>query len=63
MSDRHVVPGQQGWLVEKDNAQRPSAKAAAPAEAVKRAAEIVANDGRAAALLRLTRAPQVCDTH
>jgi hypothetical protein len=45
MSDRHVVPAEDGWLVEKDNARRPSAKTATQAEAVKRAVEIVANDG------------------
>ena len=45
MSDRHVVPAEDGWRVEKDNARRPSAKAATQAEAVKRAVEIVANDG------------------
>lgn len=45
MSDRHVVPAEDGWHVEKDNARRPSAKTATQAEAVKRAVEIVANDG------------------
>lgn len=45
MSDRHVVPAESGWQVEKDNAKRPSAKVPTQAEAVKRAVEIVANDG------------------
>ena len=45
MSDRHVVPSEDGWNVEKDNAQRPSAKAPTQAEAIKRAVEIVSNDG------------------
>jgi hypothetical protein len=45
MSDRHVVPAEDGWQVEKDHAQRPSAKTATQAEAVSRALEIVANDG------------------
>ncbi len=45
MSDRHVVAADNGWHVEKNGAQRPSAKAPTQAEAVKRAVEIVANDG------------------
>ncbi len=45
MSDRHVVPAESGWQVEKVNAKRPSAKAPTQAEAVQRAMEIVANDG------------------
>lgn len=45
MRDRHVVPAESGWQVEKENAKRPSAKAPTQAEAVKRAVEIVANDG------------------
>ena len=45
MPDRHVVPAESGWQVEKDDAKRPSAKAPTQAEAVKRAVEIVANDG------------------
>lgn len=45
MSDRHVVPAESGWQVEKENAKRPSAKAPTQAEAVTRAVEIVANDG------------------
>jgi hypothetical protein len=45
MSDRHVVPVEDGWQVEKDHAQRASAKTATQAEAITRAAEIVANDG------------------
>ncbi|MGQ0482007.1 MAG: DUF2188 domain-containing protein [Pseudonocardia sp.] len=45
MSDRHVVPADNGWHVEKDDAQRPSARTATQAEAIKRAVEIVANDG------------------
>ncbi len=45
MPDRHVVPAESGWQVEKEDAKRPSAKAPTQAEAVKRAVEIVANDG------------------
>jgi hypothetical protein len=45
MSDRHVVPVEDGWHVEKEHAQRASAKAPTQAEAIKRAVEIVANDG------------------
>lgn len=45
MSDRHVVPAETGWQVEKADAKRPSAKTPTQAEAVNRAVEIVANDG------------------
>lgn len=45
MSDRHVVPAEDGWHVEKEGAQRASARAATQAEAITRALEIVANDG------------------
>lgn len=45
MSDRHVVPAEDGWHVEKNEAQRASAKTPTQAEAIKRAVEIVANDG------------------
>ena len=45
MPDRHVVPAESGWQVEKDGAKRASAKAPTQAQAVKRAVEIVANDG------------------
>ena len=45
MSDRHVVPAEDGWHVEKDHAQRASAKTPTQAEAIARAVEIVANDG------------------
>lgn len=45
MSDRHVVPADDGWHVEKKGAQRASARAATQAEAIMRALEIVANDG------------------
>lgn len=45
MSDRHVVPAEAGWQVEKADAKRPSAKAPTQAEAIARAVEIVANDG------------------
>ncbi|GLZ50088.1 hypothetical protein Acsp06_62730 [Actinomycetospora sp. NBRC 106375] len=45
MSDRHVVPAEDGWHVEKDDAQRASAKTPTQAEAISRAVEIVANDG------------------
>lgn len=45
MSDRHVKPADDGWSVEKPDAQRPSAKTPTQAEAIKRAVEIVANDG------------------
>ena len=45
MADRHVVPVADGWHVEKDKAQRASAKVATRAEAVTRATEIISNDG------------------
>jgi hypothetical protein len=45
MSDRHVRPGENGWHVEKPDAKRPSAVTDTQAEAIKRALEIVANDG------------------
>lgn len=45
MSDRHVVPADTGWQVEKADAKRPSATAPTQVEAVTRAVEIVANDG------------------
>ena len=45
MSDRHVKPTDDGWAVEKPDAQRPRVKTPTQAEAVKRAVEIVANDG------------------
>src|ERR1700744_569892 len=45
MSDRHVVPAEAGWHVEKDHAQRASAKTPTQAEAISRAVEIVAHDG------------------
>ena len=45
MSERHVTPTDDGWAVEKPDAQRPSAKTPTQAEAIKRAVEIVVNDG------------------
>jgi hypothetical protein len=45
MSDRHVMPAPDGWQVEKDGGRRPSAKAPTQVEAIRRAVEIVANDG------------------
>lgn len=45
MADRHVVPAETGWQVEKPDAKRPSAKTPTQAEAITRAVEIVANDG------------------
>jgi hypothetical protein len=45
MTDRHVLPADQGWHVEKEHAQRPSAKTATQAEAITRATELVTNDG------------------
>lgn len=45
MADRHVKPVDDGWSVEKENAQRPSARTPTQAEAITRAVEIIANDG------------------
>ena len=45
MADRHVKPVDDGWTVEKEDAQRPSARTSTQAEAITRAVEIIANDG------------------
>lgn len=45
MGDRHVVHTDRGWRVRKENAGRPSASADTQADAVRRAIEIVGNDG------------------
>lgn len=45
MADRHVKPVEDGWAVEKKDAQRPSARTTSQAEAITRAVEIIANDG------------------
>lgn len=45
MTERHVVPVGDSWQVEKEDAKRPSAKAATEAQAVIRATQIVANEG------------------
>lgn len=42
---RHVVSGEKGWHVEKENARRPSATAPTQTAAIARATEIVANNG------------------
>ena len=54
MSDRHVVPVEDGWHVEKDHAQRASAKAPTQVEAITRAVEIVANDGGGQVIIHAT---------
>jgi hypothetical protein len=45
MTERHVVPVEDGWQVKKKDAQRPSAKAGRKAEAIDRANQIVAKAG------------------
>ncbi|MBP2366605.1 DUF2188 domain-containing protein [Pseudonocardia parietis] len=45
MADRHVKPVEDGWAVEKKDAQRPSARTTTQAEAITRAVEIIANGG------------------
>lgn len=45
MIERHVVSGEKGWHVEKENARRPSATAPTQTAAIARATEIVANNG------------------
>jgi hypothetical protein len=45
VTDRHVVPADGDWHVEKDDALRASAKTTTQAEAVRRATQIVANSG------------------
>ena len=45
MSDGHVVAVEDGWVLDRENAQRASAKAPTQARTIKRAVEIVAHDG------------------
>jgi hypothetical protein len=44
-TERHVIPADDGWQVEKPDAKRPSARAATRAEAIAVADRIVANAG------------------